>query len=62
VLRVARFVVSLGGAARAETPALAACVQEIATGALRKTAVTVERSAVPNEGKAKRVRLRRLEG
>lgn len=34
VLRVARFVVGLGGAARVETAELAACVREIAQGAL----------------------------
>ncbi len=34
VLRVARFVVGLGGAARVETPELAACATEIARGAL----------------------------
>jgi predicted DNA-binding transcriptional regulator YafY len=34
VLRVARFVVSLGGAARVETPELAVCVRELAKGVL----------------------------
>ena len=38
VIRVARFVVSLGEAARVETPELAACVREIARGALKGSA------------------------
>jgi predicted DNA-binding transcriptional regulator YafY len=38
VRRVARFVVGLGDAARAETPELAACVKDLARGALRASA------------------------
>jgi hypothetical protein len=53
MLRVARFVVSLGGTVRAQTAALAACVPEIARGALGETAAMVERGALRNEGKAK---------
>jgi len=34
VLRVARFVVGLGEAARVDTPELAGCVRELARGAL----------------------------
>jgi len=38
VLRLARFVVGLGGAARAETPELAELVQDLARGALQASA------------------------
>jgi len=48
VLRVARFVVGLGGAARVETPELAACVREIANG------------AIEGAGSAKRLKLGRV--
>jgi predicted DNA-binding transcriptional regulator YafY len=47
VLRVARFVVGLGEAARVETPALAMCVREIAKGAIEAAR------------RAKRLKLRR---
>lgn len=38
VLRLARFVVGLGGAARIETPELAAVARELARGALESAA------------------------
>jgi predicted DNA-binding transcriptional regulator YafY len=46
VLRVARFVVSLGGAATVETRELAACVREIAKGVLDGAAVREARDKV----------------
>jgi predicted DNA-binding transcriptional regulator YafY len=58
VLRVARFVVGLGGAVRVETPELATCVREIARGALDGAL----KDAVPDPARAKRIKLRRAEG
>jgi predicted DNA-binding transcriptional regulator YafY len=62
VLRVARFVVGLGGAARVETPELAACVREIAKGVLDGAGADTEQDGARDPGKAKRVSLRRVEG
>ena len=42
VLRLARFVVGLGGAAHAETPALGEAVAELARGALQALQPAVE--------------------
>jgi predicted DNA-binding transcriptional regulator YafY len=47
VIRLARFVVGLGDAARAETPELAAAVRELAEGALRAGARPGKLSARP---------------
>jgi len=55
VLRVARFVVSLGGAATVETPELAACVTDIAKGVLD----SVRAGGVRERRRAKRVEVRR---
>jgi len=44
VVRVARFVVGLGAAARAETPELAACVRDLARGALDGVEAVKERA------------------
>jgi len=44
MLPVARFVVGLGAAARVETPELAACVRELARGALGGTPVASTRA------------------
>ncbi len=62
VLRVARYVVGLGGAARVETTELAACVRDIAKGALDGAVADTEPDDVRDLGKAKRVKLRRIEG
>ncbi len=58
VLRVARFVVGLGAAVRVETPELAACVREIAEGALEGVRERGERRDGRDQGKAKRLKLR----
>jgi predicted DNA-binding transcriptional regulator YafY len=52
IVRVARFVVGLGGAARAETPELALCVKELARGALESGG---EREV--QEGRAKHLKV-----
>jgi predicted DNA-binding transcriptional regulator YafY len=56
VLRVARFVVGLGEAARVETPELAACVREIARGALKGSAADGLSGHRPVERRRLRVR------
>jgi predicted DNA-binding transcriptional regulator YafY len=58
VLRVARFVVSLGGAARVETQELAACVRDMAMGVLEG----VEVDSGHGHGRAKRLEVRRARG
>lgn len=60
LLRVARFVVGLGAAARAETPGLVACVREIAHGALDDVgAPRPVANANARVAPAKRLKLRR---
>jgi len=55
VLRVARFVVGLGGAARVETPELAACATDIAKGALEGVTGAKRSQRAAEAGRAKRV-------
>lgn len=51
VFRVARYVVSLGGAARPETPALAEAVLELAKGASEQAMATLCPHVVPKNGR-----------
>jgi predicted DNA-binding transcriptional regulator YafY len=56
VLRVARFVVGLGDAAGVETPELAACVRDLARGALTATAARPLRGQAAVDKRRLRVR------
>jgi predicted DNA-binding transcriptional regulator YafY len=62
VLRVARFVAGMGGAARVDTLELAACVREIAKGALGGADAGAKRDSHRDHGKNKRVGVQHVEG